>query len=121
MGIAALHNRNPSLCQYLLQQLIYNVGMIHSGFPRGFTVLPPPPPDWAIPVHHIIFKHAPHLAIPAVIYLKHPPPRLGDAGSSYMFKHAPHLAFPAIIDLKHGPRLGDAGSSYIFKHAFRLS
>ena len=63
-----------------------------------------------MPVHHIIFKHAPDLAIPAVIYLKHAP-RLGDAGSSYMFKHAPHLAFPAIIDLKHAPRLGDAGSS----------
>ena len=53
-----------------------------------------------MPVHHIIFKHAPHLVIPAVIYLKHAP-RLGDAGSSCIFNHAPHLAIPAIIDLKH--------------------
>ena len=44
-------------------------------------------------------KQAPHLAIPAIIDLKHAP-RLGDAGSSYIFEHTPHLAIPDFIDLK---------------------
>ena len=92
------------------------------------------------PVGFITFpKHAAHLAIPAVIYLKdHRPPPIGrcqffmgfiiylkhppwgDSGLSYIFKHAPHLAIPAIIYLKHAPRLGDSGSSYTFKHAPHL-
>ena len=65
-----------------------------------------------------IFKHAPHLAIPAIIYLKHAPPPWGDSGLSYIFKHAPHLAIPAIIYLKHAPRLGDSGSSYIYMYIY---
>ena len=69
---------------------------------------------------HIIFKHAPPLAIPAILDLKHHPP-LDDSGLSYIFRHAPHLAIPAVIDLKHAPRLGDAGSSYIFNHAPHLA
>ena len=45
------------------------------------------PPDWAIPVHHI---HAPHLAIPAIIYLQHARP----VGFIIYLKHPPNWALP---------------------------
>ena len=81
-------------------------------------------------------EHAPRLAIPAIIYLKHAP-RLGNSGSqapliwrsrlSYTsntyLKHATHLATPAII-YRHRPsppRLGDSGLSYKCKHAPHLA
>ena len=32
-----------------------------------------------------------------------------DSGLSNIFKHAPHLAIPAILDLKHHPPLDDSG------------
>ena len=60
-------------------------------------------------IHIYIFKHAPHLAIPAIIYLKHRPH--WPIPAIIYRRHARPVEF--IIYFKHAPRLGDSGSSYI--------